>query len=67
MKNTKKKKKEVNNMRADTLMRKYRKLSFQMFIENGKKANRDYELIDKCNSQMLEIEEQLKGHRIYLH
>lgn len=55
-------------MRADTLMRKYRKLSFQMFIAtNEKKANRDYELIDKCNSQMQEIEEQLKGHRIYLH
>ena len=66
MKNTRKKK-EVRTMKNNKLLKEYRKISFQVFMANYDKRSKDYDLINKCNDQMVKIERQLKEQGIDLH
>ena len=61
------KKKEVRTMKNNKLLKEYRKISFQVFMANYDKRNKDYDLINKYNDQMVEIERQLKEQGIDLH
>lgn len=54
-------------MKNNKLLKEYRKISFQVFMANYDKRNKDYDLINKYNDQMVEIERQLKEQGIDLH
>lgn len=54
-------------MKNNKLLKEYRKISFQVFMANYDKRSKDYDLINKCNDQMVEIERQLKEQGIDLH